>query len=173
MDLGNIIYVIAIIAYFIYQATRKKPADGLPDDEPEQPSPQKGMSFEDLLKEIRQAQNPKSPEPPTPTPTPTYNLTQEPEPTAAPFPVRPVSRRPPVVEEFDDEISYYEGAYSTSKFKSYQAAKTSTKPDVPLVKFDFTSIEKRRVNPYAELLKNPQTLKQAVIVSEILRPKHF
>jgi hypothetical protein len=169
MDLGNIIYVIAIIAYFIYQATRKKPADGLPDDDPEPSSPQKGMSFEDLLKEIRQAQNPKSPEPPTPT----YTQTQEPEPTAAPFPVRPVSRRPPVVEEFDDEIKYYEGAYSTSKYKSYQGAKFSTTPEAPLVKFDFTSIEKQRVNPYAELLKNPQTLKQAVIVSEILRPKHF
>ena len=105
MDLGNIVYIIAVIGYFIYQATKKKRGQelpGAPDSNPE--PPQKGMTFEELLKEIRQAQNP-IPAPPTPKPQPIPVSTQ-----------RNPHRKPTVIqEEEDDEIQYYEGTFDSTK----------------------------------------------------------
>jgi hypothetical protein len=34
-------------------------------------------------------------------------------------------------------------------------------------------IPEERINPYAELLKNPKSFRDAVVVSEIIKPKHF
>jgi hypothetical protein len=169
MDLGNIIYIIAIVAYFIYQATRKKGSQELPDegDTPQAP-PQKGMSFEDLLREIRQAQNPTAAEKPTP-----------PKPEAVrPIPVSQprtaVSRKPVLIEEEDDEVRHYEGAFGAKKKNPYQEFReTHSIPSTPLIKIDYDSLSSKKVNPYAELLKNPKTLKQAVVLSEILKPKYF
>ncbi len=167
MDLGNIIYVVAIIAYFIYQATRKKGQQDLPEEEPQQTPPQKGMTFEDLLKEIRQAQNPSEPVLPAP-PKP-----QPPIPQAAkPIPqTKPVYRKPVVAKEEDEEARYYEGAYSSSQKTFRKEFKDA--PLVELKKIDYDALNQKKANPYAELLKNPKTLKQAVVVSEILKPKYF
>jgi len=38
---------------------------------------------------------------------------------------------------------------------------------------DYDSLQEKKYNRYAELLKNPKTLREAIVVSEILRPKHF
>lgn len=173
MDLGNIIYIIAIIAYFIYQATRKKGQQDLPEegDIPQAP-PQKGMTFEDLLKEIRQAQNPPAPEksaPPKPEP-----YRPSPVPSHIPQSKTVASRKPVVEEEVDDEARYYEGAFAATKKNPYQEYReTHSIPSKPLVKIDYDSLNPKKVNPYAELLKNPKTLKQAIVVSEILKPKYF
>lgn len=173
MDLGNIIYIIAIIAYFIYQATRKKGGQELPEEGDSRPEPpQKGMSFEDLLKEIREAQSAKPQEKPTaPKPEP---YRSSPIPSHIPQPKPMVSRKPVVEEEVDDEARHYEGAYTASKKNPYLEYKdTHSIPSVPLLKIDYDSLNSKKVNPYAELLKNPKTLKQAVVVSEILKPKYF
>lgn len=168
MDLGNIIYVIAVIGYFIYQATKKKRADELPDSPENSPEPpQKGMTFEELLKEIRNAQNPiPQPEPPKPEPV---------RPIPAPaYQAKAVKRKPVEVEEVDDEVSHYEGSFEPKKVNPYQAyAQTHSIPSTPLKRIDYDALSPKKVNPYAELLKNPKTLKQAVVVSEILKPKYF
>lgn len=182
MDLGNIVYIVAVLAYFIYQATRKKKGLDLPESDGSAPEqPQKGMTFEELMREIRQAQNPSTAEKPAPVKpeivksAPPRSQPYRPQPTPSYIPqAKPVSRKPVLVEEEDDEIKHYEGAFEGTKSNPYQAFKdTHSIPSTPLVKFDYDSINPKKVNPYAELLKNPKTLKQAVVVSEILKPKYF
>lgn len=172
MDLGNIIYIIAIIAYFIYQATKKKGGQELPEEGGNRPEPpQKGMTFEDLLKEIRQAQNPTAEKPVPPKHEP---YLPNPIPSHIPQPKPMVSRKPVLEEEVDDEARHYEGTYAASKKNPYQEFKdTHSIPSTPLLKIDYDSLNPKKVNPYAELLKNPKTLKQAIVVSEILKPKYF
>jgi hypothetical protein len=170
MDLGNIIYIVAVVAYFIYQATKKKREQELPDSAGHKPeTPKKGMSFEELLKEIRDAQNP-IPSPKTPKPT---SASPAPVPVEIPR-TKPVVRKPTRVEEDDEEARYYEGAYRSSQANPYQSFRENTPAETaPAVKFDYASLETKKINPYSELLKNPKTLKQAVVVSEILKPKYF
>lgn len=182
MDLGNIVYIVAVLAYFIYQATRKKKDTDLPESEGSAPEPpQKGLTFEELMREIRQAQNPSTAEKPAPVKTETVKSAPprpepyRPQPTPSHIPQsRPVSRKPVLMEEDDDEIKHYEGAFAGTKSNPYQAFKdTHSIPSTPLSKIDYNSLQSKRVNPYAELLKNPKTLKQAVVLSEILKPKYF
>ncbi|TDQ18903.1 hypothetical protein DFQ04_0714 [Algoriphagus boseongensis] len=163
MDIGNLIYIVAVVGYFIYQLSKKKQGQEGVDMPESKPAPQKGMTFEELLKEIRNAQNPPAPEPVAPKPQP------------VPVSTRPAPRKKVVVqEEEDDEIQYYEGAFDKTKTNPYQAfANPHSIPSTPLIKMDYDALQNKKVNPYAELLKNPKTLKDAVVVSEILKPKYF
>ena len=165
MDLGNLLYLVAIIGYFIYQITKKKNPAGaekqvdMPEQKKERPA-----TFEDLMREIREAQKPQRPR-------------------ANPLPPKPE----PVIEEYkrpdsvfqrrsekrdDDEISYYDGAY--------EKAKTAAEKAVPISQLEFSetgrkAYEKKSAptNRYGKLLKNPQSVKDAVVLSEILNRKHF
>lgn len=171
MDLGNIIYIIAVLAYFVYQATKKKRGEVMPGDQEGNPEPpQKGLTFEELLKEIRNAQNPAPAQPEAAKP-------EIPKPIPAPIPsyqAKTPSKKPVVLEEVDDEVRHYEGSFEGTKKNPYAAYKeTHSIPSTPLKRMDYEALATKKVNPYAELLKNPKSLKQAVIVSEILRPKHF
>lgn len=183
MDLGNIVYIVAVLAYFIYQATRKKKAQDMIDPEGESPeAPQKGMTFEDLMKEIRQAQNPTTVEKPEPVKSkPVIQEQSRPEPYRTPSipshipQAKPVSRKPVVVEEEDEETRYYEGSYAATKKIPYQNF-NDTVPSadlIPSIKMDYDSLKPKKNNPYAQLLKNPKSLKDAIVVSEILKPKYF
>lgn len=183
MDLGNIVYIVAVLAYFIYQATRKKKGQDMADPDGESPeTPQKGMTFEDLMKEIRQAQNPTTVD--KPKPIQQKPIVQEPVipepyraqtvPSRSPIP-KPVSVRPAVVEEEDEETRYYEGSYAATKKIPYQNF-TDAIPSaglIPSIKMDYDSLKPKKNNPYAQLLKNPKSLKDAIVVSEILKPKYF
>ena len=173
MDLGQIIYIIAIVAYFIYNASKKKKGANPMDAEDTQPeAPQKGLTFEELLKEIRNAQNPPTPEaPPAPKPQPVFTA---PTPTTFSEPKPQPKRRFVPVEVVDDEAKYYEGAFeSAPKKKPYQELANKTFAEPEFKRFKSQEIAKPKVNPYAELLKNPKSVREAIIVSEILRPKHF
>jgi hypothetical protein len=171
MDLGNIVYIVAVLAYFIYQATKKKREGELPEGTEESPEPpKKGMTFEDLLKEIREAQNPFPTQPEAAKPEPVRPI---PAPVPVPQFTKP-SRKPVVVEEVDEEVSHYEGSFEKSKTNPYAAYQsTHSIPSTPAKRIDYDSLYPKKVNPYAELLKNPKTLKDAVVVSEILKPKYF
>jgi hypothetical protein len=173
MDLGQIVYIIAIVVYFIYQASKKKKSlEPMDSDENQPEAPQKGLTFEELLKEIRNAQNPPEPEkkkevlsePVKPVPV-TFDRAE---------PKNPPKKRFEPLEEIDDEASFYEGAFrSSAKPNPYQALanKTFSEPEIKTFKPQDNSSKK--INPYAELLKNPKSIRESVIVSEILRPKYF
>jgi hypothetical protein len=173
MDLGQIIYIIAIVAYFIYNATKKKKSAEPVDSDDNQPeAPQKGLTFEELLKEIRNAQNPPAPEPPKPVVQETFRPT--PIPPNFPEAKAQPRRRFEQVEVVDDEAKYYEGAFESSEKKNpYQSFANKTFAEPEFKRFKSQEIAAPKVNPYAELLKNPKTVREAIIVSEILRPKHF
>lgn len=181
MDLGNIVYIVAVLAYFIYQATRKKKGQEMTDSDDSAPeAPQKGLTFEDLMREIRQAQNPTTVEKPEPVrQKPVIQEAErqqpyrtQPVPSHLPQP-KPVTRRPVPVED-DEEISYYEGSYGASKKVPYQNYRETNSSDlIPSIKMDYDSLQEKKINPYAQLLKNPKTLKEAIVVSEILKPKYF
>ncbi|MFL0686113.1 MAG: hypothetical protein ACK4SF_19665 [Algoriphagus aquaeductus] len=173
MDLGQIIYIIAIIAYFIYQASKKKKSMDVPDSGENQPqAPQKGLTFEEILKEIRNAQNPpaaETPRPPMPEPA-------RARPIPPNFPEAKVQqkKRFEPVEEVDDEATYYEGAFGfPAKNNPYQSMANKKFAEPQIKKTPQWESSPKKVNPYAELLKNPKTVREAIIVSEILRPKHF
>ncbi|MBN3582134.1 hypothetical protein JYB64_07025 [Algoriphagus aestuarii] len=165
MDLGNILYLVAVIGYFIYQMTKKKnpvetdQSGDLPEQKKERPA-----TFEDLMREIREAQQPQKPraQPIPPKPEPVKEEYKRPD---SVFQRRSEKRD-------DDEISYYDGAY--------EKAKTAAEKAVPISELEFTDIGlkaygKREVkeNRYAKLMKNPQSVKDAVVLSEILNRKHF
>lgn len=163
MDLGNIIYIVAIIAYFIYQMTRKKGGEDLPEsaDTPSS-KPERGVTFEELLKEIRNAQNPQHPVPAPPAPKP------------VPVHERRVRSKKAVLEPEDDEIQYYEGTFNATKKNPYQDyADKKSIPSAPVVKMDYDALEPKKVNPYAEKLRNPKSVKEAIVLAEILNRKHF
>lgn len=172
MDLGNIVYIIAVIAYFIYQATKKKGAQDLPESTENQPEPpQKGLTFEEILREIRNAQNPpaaETPRPPKPEP-----VKSTPLPPHLPEAKAQKRNRFEPVEEVDDEARFYEGAFATQKKNTYQAYSQTTIPEIPGVKVDYDALTKKKVNPYSEKLKNPKNVREAIILSEILQRKHF
>ncbi|MEP0710744.1 hypothetical protein [Algoriphagus sp.] len=183
MDLGNIVYIVAVLAYFIYQATRgkkKNQADNQPEMSDEQQ--QKPVSFEDLMREIRDAQKPKQAEPvttrqPTPVDLPKpveYKRAAEPvvRPEWRPDPAPAVKRFPTKKwEEADDEIEYYQGA-----FEKTESALTKTSKGIPEIP-SFKKIEVESSNSiknrYERLLKDPKSIKDAIILKEILDRKHF
>jgi hypothetical protein len=170
MDFGQIIYIIAIVGYFLYKASSKKKNTTLPDAESSAPdSPQKGLTFEDLLREIREAQTPKIPE-------------LEPEPVVIPKPkpryTNPQQDRPVVQSTTSPEVVLsegedYEGTYSQTKNKPFYSEEASTDPVSERARPVSYELTEEQPNPYAELLKNPKSFRDAVVVSEILKPKHF
>ncbi|WP_268036424.1 hypothetical protein [Algoriphagus sp. PAP.12] len=171
MDIGNIIYIVALIAYFIYQATKKKKGAedmDMPDSEPSQP--EKGVSFEDLLKEIRDAQQGKR-RPSQPVPAPPVQEKRREE-QFEPVKAEPIKRtRYRSLEEQDDEISYYEGAFEKTESELLKTSKGM--PAIPSVVEKEYEKKPKAKNPYASLLKDPKTVKDAVVLKEILDRKHF
>jgi hypothetical protein len=170
MDLGQIIYVVAIVAYFLYRASSKKKETTLPDAESPAPdSPQKGFTFEELLREIREAQSPKIPElEPEPVPLPKSKPTFTP-----PKQDRPISQPTYFREEIVSEGVDYEVTTLQAKSKTFytdsEGSNTLPEQRRPIS----YEIPEERINPYAELLKNPKSFRDAVVVSEIIKPKHF
>lgn len=163
MDLGNIIYIIAIIGYFIYQLSRKKKPVDMDGSEGELNEPTRPTTFEELMREIREAQNPNRPQP-------------APKPKAQQIEIEEIKPEPVkkkwYEETADDEISYYDGAY--------EKAKTAGEKAIPISQLEFTDIglkayakKEEKGNRYADLLKNPQSIKDAIVLSEILNRKHF
>jgi hypothetical protein len=170
MDFGQIIYIVAIVAYFIYKATAKKKTEELPESGEGSPEPpKKGFTFEELLKEIREAQTPTIPElEPEPVPVPSPKSTYTP-----PKQDRPVIQSTSSQEVILSEGLDYEQRYSQSKSKHLNSPVEFPSLISEQSRPISYEIQKEQKNPYAELLKNPKSFRDAVVVSEILKPKHF
>ena len=170
MDFGQIIYIVAIVAYFLYRASSKKKNTSLPDaeDSPSEP-PKKGFTFEELLREIREAQTPTIPElEPEPVPLPSPKSTYTP----------PKQDRPVIQSTFSQEVILSEGLDYEQRYSQSKSKHLNTPVEYPSLINEqsrpiWYEIQKEQRNPYAELLKNPKSFRDAVVVSEILKPKHF
>jgi len=131
--------------------------------------PKKGFTFEELLKEIREAQTPTIPDlEPEPVPMSTPKSTYTP----------PKQDRPVIQSTASQEMILSDGLDYEQNY-SHPSSKQPNGPiDYPILVSEQprpTSYEivKEKKNPYAELLKNPKSFRDAVVVSEILKPKHF
>jgi hypothetical protein len=179
MDEKVIFYIILGIVYFIFTRLKKKPAEqGDSQDQDVSPSrPERPpVSFEELLREITEAKQPKPAEP----------VSQRFD--------DPVASRKPAYVDYDDDIGEEEESLEKLEFdedritKIYEEAKQQASPgpsleetarleDVDTQYGRFKEFEKRQVRkPGSDLgreLRNRSTFKRAVILSEILNRKHF
>lgn len=185
MDLGNIVYIVAVLAYFIYQATKgKKKNQGGESEEMSGAPEQKSVSFEDLMREIRDAQKPKqvAPEKPRMQPAPVVQPKEVVYERAGEIESRPEWRADPApaVKRFptkkweegdDDEIQHYQGAFE--KVKSDLTRTSKGIPDIPSLKEISVESSDSGKSRYGRMLKNPQSIKDAVVLKEILDRKNF
>lgn len=178
MDFGNILYIIALLAYFIYQATRgKKKNDPKPFEDTTQRPTSVGDSFDELLREIRNQQKSPEPkatkEPPTTSATRPQTIQKETRPQFQPI-TSPKAKpsRFEAKEKKDDEIQYYKGAFESIDPKSVKSS--AGIPDIPGLsarKEDLRRRSQGRVNSFSRLLRNKNEVRKAVVLREILDRK--
>jgi len=137
------------------------------NDFPDQNTIPKPVSFEDLLREIREAQSPKKDEERPVIVQKTKPVVQEYE---RPSPV-PVKRfQMPEEVEMDEEASFYQGSYNTATQSVTKLSDIKYEESFLKVEPDASS---KKINRYAQLFKNPDSLRESLIVGEILKPKYF
>jgi hypothetical protein len=192
VDLGNIIYIIAIIAYFIYTATRKKsnPEEmDQPDLTDGQEERRKPASFEDLLKEIRQGQGQREKDLegsgqgnsaekfPRRNETRTFDQ-QKPRPVQQVRTFEQPQQRNLTEVKKVKRYENYEGVIEEKKIpervklvdqERIQGHSTGIKSTIEVESLDGVEEE----NKYKTLFKNPESVKNAIILSEILNRKYF
>lgn len=171
MELGQIIYVVAIVAYFLYRASSKKKDQSLPEGENSAPeTPEKGLTFEELLREIREAQSPKLPdakEEPIPLPKSKHVYSAPKQDKTAQY---TESVQEVVTAEGVDVEA--ESSRRTARPQFFEQTESTIEPTLA-ARPKIYEIPQEPRNSYAELLKNPKSFRDAVVVSEILKPKHF
>lgn len=172
-DSSTIFYIIAVAVYFLYSLFfRKKeqePAEGNPDlpDGPKKP-----VSFEDLLKEIRHEQGESREEAPRVEDVWEEDEYEEEHGVEETFYERP----------YKEDARYYEGSWESKNRYNTHATQPLVKledqveltaSDIVLGEVEEEEEPGRSNNRFGRLLKNPETLKDAIIVSEIFNRKHF
>lgn len=173
MDAGNIIYLIAVIIYFIYSALKKNKPEQIEDSEnPSTDSPQqRPASFEDLLREIRQGQQEAQKDLDQ---SGQGDVLEERRP-------KPSKRAEPAFEPFSKaslpkEYSAYQGAIDEdfkSKYKTLDEQIRLSSPIEGLKSGGIVASKNRKVqvNKYARMLQNPNSVRDAVVLSEVLKRK--
>lgn len=166
-DISTILYIIIGIIYVIYTAlkkpkgqspgqptTRRPPSESYDDTAEGQPSGERRPTFEDLLREFQQAVDPER------VPAP------EPEPVPAPVEETIHEVVSTTTNPFDDykqtEPTSIAEMYKESLFKAYDTEEEEEKEEV-----NETALEIR------QMLMDPDGIKKAIIVNEILRSKYF
>jgi len=185
MDAGTIIYIVLVILYFLFTAFKKK--DKPAEDERfegDEAGQQRPASFEDMLREIRQEQEGRrrdvegSGQGDVLEQAPTRQHWEEeeeyvpehktkPKPAPAPAPAKNKHQR------------YYEGSEGSLKSYEKQPLKTLDEQvdiysdEKILGEVEDVAEENVKENKYAKMLRDPQSVKDAVVLSEILNRKHF
>ncbi|MEX2513814.1 MAG: hypothetical protein WD398_12995 [Cyclobacteriaceae bacterium] len=171
MDSGTIFYIIAILAYFIYTTFIQKKADktSIPTDdesgnETGHSPPKRGVSFDEMLREIRNEQ-----------------LERESDLKPAGDSIeKEVSEQVevPYQEEFSEPVEYEENYKNPYRELNQPLVKLDDQVDINDNKQLLGSVEDvaeeyQGRSKYAAMLKNPEHVKDAVILSEILNRRHF
>lgn len=175
MDSGTVFYIIAVIIYFIYTAFQQRKAKNKEvegeshADPPSSEAPAKG-SFDDILREIRRQQEERerdiviAREKPKDTPQSKTEI----EPTFEEQEIRQTAYSPK-----KQDSTYIDPYRSLSQPLIKLDDQVDIHEDVKILGQVESSVDNQTGNPYAKLLKNPNTLADAVVVSEILERKHF
>ncbi|MEX0884071.1 MAG: hypothetical protein WDZ72_11415 [Cyclobacteriaceae bacterium] len=172
MESGTIFYIIAILAYFIYTTfIQKKPekTQGPTDDEmgkeTDQVSPKKGVSFEEMLREIRNEQVERESDLKTTGESKDEEVGEQEE--------------VPYQEVFSEPLEHEEESYKNPYRELGQPlVKLDDQVDINdneqlLGDVEDVAEEYQGRSKYASMLKNPEHVKDAVILSEILNRRHF
>ncbi len=176
-DSSTIVYIVAVVVYFLYSTFfRKKNPEQAETQErgkaerPDTP-PKKNVSFDDLLKEIRREQGeregdlegyePEEVEREKPRPAPEKNVYKDPEPYKEPQP------------SYYNEKRGIEKTYKTKPLVKLDDQVDLESTDKILGEVEDVAGEYVTSNKYGILLKNPETVREAIVVAEILNRKHF
>lgn len=173
MDVEFWIYIIIGIIFFLSKMLKRAEQPGQPDSPPERPqgrrprpvestSPESSrpLTFEELLREITEGKTIAKPEP-------------QPLPSE---PLEGVMEEAQSLEEIRDEeedaraFKAFEEARRQASLAESVEARDKTSDSGRFKAFE-TRKESRLLNTYIALARNPQTLKQAVVMSEILKRK--
>ncbi|MEX2594282.1 MAG: hypothetical protein WD426_16035 [Anditalea sp.] len=173
LDSSTLVYIVAIIIYFLYTTFfRKKEPQVGSEEEADQPEtePRKTVSFEDLLKDIRNEQKERERELEVGGQEETENDTPEPLPN--------VTFDEPEKYQKPQYTSYGESQGSIRKYETQPLVKLDDQVDLEadekiLREVEDVAEDYSQSNKYAALLKNPNTVREAIVVSEILQRKHF
>ena len=170
-DSSTIFYIIAVAVYFIYSLFfRKKEEEPVEGDSDSPGEAKKPVSFEELLKEIRQEQGGSHA-----APQGAEEFWEEDEYEEEPE----VSETISYEKSSRDEARYYEGSWESKNRYNTQSqplVKLDDQVDLDDTKTILGEVEEEdpgKSNKFAQLLKSPETLKDAIIVSEIINRKHF
>jgi len=183
MDVELLIYIILGVVYFLSRMLKKP--EQAPNEAPPQQRPERRvvtrtsvdrpvdkprpMTFEELLREITEAKQPRRPEPESePEPEPAYEVYEQ-------IPAEE-SRSLETVEEEESRMAPAWRAYEqipATERRSLEETMSLADTDVSFERFaQFERKEqKSRAEEYRKLLRNPESLKQAIVLSEILNRK--
>ncbi|HSJ67295.1 MAG TPA: hypothetical protein VK921_06460 [Anditalea sp.] len=182
IDIGTVVYIILVILYFVFTAFKKKNAPDQPDEryEGQEAGEKRPASFEDMLRDIRREQNER-----------VKDIEQAGQGEVSDY---EYDEHREIVEEnayesWDKKSTPSEPIIETRN-KYYDGAEGSLKnyDRKPLVKLDdqvdLASDEKilgevedvaeeyKGNTRYGKLLKNPESVRDAVILTEILNRKY-
>ncbi|TVP51685.1 MAG: hypothetical protein EA341_04700 [Mongoliibacter sp.] len=179
MDAGNIIYIIAIIIYFIYTALKKGkgPDDVAAPEQKEEGQSKRPASFEDLLKEIRDGQQERerdfdqSGQGDTLEKKPTRQDRSIEKPVATPSYQRPSIDQPKAFGRFQGEVSDDEKPRHKTLDEQVRldAEIEGLKSSIAVEEIS----KPKKSNKYRAMLKNPESVKDAIVLSEILNKRSF
>lgn len=167
MDSGTIFYIIAIIIYFIYTSFIQKKAEKPTSDQQEgsEPSPpQKGPSFDDLLREIRNEQGQRE-----------RDLEESPEAREVEYSEKSSTKEVEATDYETEPKEVYKNPYQDLK---QPLVKLDDQVDLAddkriLGEVEDVAAENPGSSKYARLLKNPASARDAVILTEIFNRRHF
>ncbi|MGY6521096.1 MAG: hypothetical protein ACXIUD_05165 [Mongoliitalea sp.] len=173
MDAGNLIYLLAVIIYFIYSALKKNKPE-MPEETDSSRSDgerQQPASFEELLREIRRGQQ-EAQRDLEQTGQGEVLEERRPEPTRRSEPAfqpMPQTRQPKAYQAFQGALDEdYKPKYKTL---DEQVRISSSIQGIKPTNATASKSKKKQVHRYSDLLQNPRTVKDAVVLSEILKRK--
>ena len=172
-DSSTIFYIIAVAVYFIYSLFFRKKEQEPVEGNPNAPDgPKKPVSFEDLLKEIRHEQGATQEE--------AQRVEDVWEEDEGDYEEEDEAlKEASYANPYREEARYYEGSWeSKNRYGSQPLVKLDDQVDLDSTEPILGEVEEeqgpgRSNNRFGLLLKNPETLRDAVVVSEILTRKHF
>ncbi|MBD3628971.1 hypothetical protein [Cyclobacterium sp.] len=166
MDSGTIFYIIAIIIYFIYTSFAKKKTPEMENDpETTDKVPKKGPSFEELLREIRNEQSERERD----LEYDGEEVVTESEPE---FSRKPVKPEPATIPEIEGS---YKDPYRDIKQPLVKLDDQVDLEDDKKILGEVVDVaeEYSGRSKYARILKNTDSARDAVILTEIFNRRHF
>lgn len=184
MDEKIIFYIVLGIVYFIFNALKKKkpedePGPDRPQSRPKSDKPQP-VTFEELLREIKEGKTEKFPESPVTQSKPEFR--------------QPLPKPKPAYIDYDDDLEEEEKSLEKTNFddersnQAYEEAKrmafnrlsleeTMKLEEVNTTYGRFKEFDKKQeatvLSEYIKDLRDPKGFKKALILNEVLNRKHF